>query len=82
MTKVTIYTTPICAYCKAAKQYFADHNIEYTEVDVAADQAAARMIVAKSGQMGVPIISIEKDGQEELVIGFDQPKLARLLGLV
>lgn len=81
MSKVTIYTTPTCAYCKAAKQFFTDNKVEYTEVDVAADQQEAQKIVEKTGQMGVPVITVEKDGQEDVVVGFDQAKLSELLGL-
>ena len=81
MANVIIYTTPTCAYCKAAKQFFADNNVEYTEIDVAADQQEAQKMVQKSGQMGVPVITVEKDGKEEIVVGFDQGRLAELLGV-
>jgi glutaredoxin 3 len=81
MANVIIYTTPTCAYCKATKQFFADNNIEYKEINVAADQKEAQKLIEKSGQMGVPVITIEKDGKEEVVVGFNQPKLAALLGV-
>jgi len=78
---VTIYTTPTCAYCKTAKEFFQAHNINYSEVDVAADRAEAQKMVEKSGQMGVPVIIVEKNGQENIVVGFDKPKLVELLGV-
>ena len=78
---VTIYTTPTCAYCKTAKEFFQAHNINYSEVDVAADRAEAQKMVEKSGQMGVPVIIVEKDGQENIVIGFNKPKLVELFGI-
>lgn len=73
--KVTIYTTPTCAFCKLAKEYFKQHKIEYTEKDVTEDMAAQAEMLAKSQQMGVPVIDI--DGQ--IVVGFDQPRLESLL---
>jgi len=79
--KVSIYTTPTCPYCKQAKEFFKENNVEYEEIDVAADQKAAEEMVHKSGQMAVPVIVIEKDGKEDLVAGFDQKKLTQLLGL-
>lgn len=75
MKNVTIYTTPSCGWCKAAKQYFGEHNVTYSEKDVAADPVARNEMLEKSKQMGVPVIDI--DGN--IVIGFNQPRLAELL---
>lgn len=75
MKKVTIYTTPSCHYCNLAKQYFQDNEIEYTEYDVTTDMDRQREMIEKSGQMGVPVIMVD----EELIVGFNQPKLAELL---
>ena len=74
---MTIYTTPTCGFCRMAKQYFQEHSVEYQEKDVAVDEEARHDMVHKSGQMGVPVIDI--DGA--IVVGFDQPKLAELLGV-
>ncbi|MBU6414952.1 glutaredoxin family protein [Patescibacteria group bacterium] len=72
-----IYTTPSCVYCKMAKEFFAKHGIAYEEKNVAQDVSARDEMVQKSGQLGVPVIDI--DGQ--IIIGFDQPRLAELLGI-
>lgn len=77
MANVTIYSTPTCGYCKMAKAYFQENNVQYTEKDVSVDAAARDEMVQKSGQLGVPVIDI--DGT--LVVGFDKSKLAELLGL-
>ncbi|MBI4250112.1 glutaredoxin family protein [Candidatus Uhrbacteria bacterium] len=77
MANVTIYSTPTCGYCKMAKAYFQENNVEYTEKDVSVDAAARDEMVQKSGQLGVPVIDI--DGN--LVVGFDKSKLAELLAL-
>jgi glutaredoxin-like YruB-family protein len=79
MAKVKIYTTPTCVYCMLTKEFFKQNNIEYEEVNVAFDQAGAKEMIAKSGQMGVPVISIEKDGKEKIVVGFNKEKLSELL---
>ena len=75
--KVKIYTTPTCQFCKVAKAFFKENDVEFEEVDVAADQAAAEAMVKKTGQMSVPQIEIG----DEVVIGFDEKKLRELLGL-
>lgn len=75
MKKVTIYSTPTCVYCHAVKDFFDQNNVEYTELDVAADLEARKQMVDKSGQMGVPVIDI--DGS--IVIGFDEGRLKEII---
>ncbi len=77
MSKITIYTTPYCAYCKMAKEYFKSKGLEYAEYDVMADVPKREEMVKKSGQMGVPVIDI--DGK--IVVGFDRPKINEYLGI-
>lgn len=77
MTKVRIYTTPTCVYCKMTKEFFKNNRIEYEEKNVAEDADARDEMIAKSGQMGVPVIEV--DGK--IIIGFDQPKLKEALGI-
>ncbi len=75
--QVTIYSTPTCAYCKMTKEFFKEHNVAYSEKNVAEDAGARNEMIQKSGQMGVPVIDI--DGQ--LVVGFQKEKLSDLLNL-
>jgi len=77
MTNVTIYSSPTCHFCHMAKDFFTANNIEFTDKDVASDPTAIQEAIAKSGQMGVPVIDI--DGN--IVIGFNEPKLRELLGI-
>jgi len=77
MKNVTIYSTPGCVYCKMAKNFFEDNNIQYTEYDLSTDAERREEMIKKTGQMAVPIIDI--DG--EIAIGFDQVKLSEMLGL-
>ena len=78
---VTIYSTQTCGYCKAAKAYFGENNIEYTDIDVGADQEKAKEMIERSGQMGVPVIVIGEGDEEQLIVGFDQNRIAEALGL-
>jgi glutaredoxin 3 len=73
--RVVIYSTPTCPYCKRAKDYLTRKGIPYREYNVAADRDAAKEMVKKSGQMGVPVILIG----DEVLIGFNQTQLDRLL---
>ena len=78
MKKVTIYTTPSCHFCHQAKEYFKENNIPYEEWDVAANMEKRAEMVAMTKQLGVPVIRIDND----VVIGFNKPKVAALLGLM
>jgi glutaredoxin 3 len=75
MKKVEIYSTPTCTYCQAAKEFFTQNGVEYTEYDVAADLEKRTEMVEKSGQMGVPVIAIG----EEVIVGFDQERIQAAL---
>lgn len=77
MPDITIYSTPTCPYCKMAKAFLTEKNIPFTEVDVSADEAKAREMIEKSGQMGVPVIDV--DGK--IIVGFDREELAKAAGI-
>ncbi len=75
--KVILFSTPTCSFCSAAKRYFKERNIRFTDVDVSRDQSAARDMMRRTGQMGVPVIIINN----KPIIGFDKPKINQMLNL-
>lgn len=77
MKEVTIYSTPTCAYCRATKAFLKEHNVAYTDYDVAADKDKAQEMIKRSGQMGTPVVFIGED----MVVGFDEGRLKQLLGI-
>ncbi|MCK5451395.1 MAG: NrdH-redoxin [Candidatus Omnitrophica bacterium] len=77
MKNVKVYSSPACAYCVRAKQFLKDNSVEFEEIDVSLNPDAAREIVEKSGQMGVPVIDIEG----EIIVGFDKGEIEKALGL-
>jgi len=74
-TSVIIYSTPVCHFCHAAKEFFAENDVAFTEHDVAADLEKRQEMIEMTGQMGVPVIRIGDD----VVIGFDEDKVKELL---
>ncbi|MBT8508377.1 glutaredoxin [Methanomicrobiaceae archaeon CYW5] len=76
MPKVTIYTTANCQYCRLTKAFFQKHGVEYEEIDVGTDTAAAAEMVEKSGQYGVPVTIV--DG--EVIVGFDAARFNEIFG--
>jgi glutaredoxin len=64
-----------------AKAFFQEKGVEYEEYDVAADAARRQEMLNKSGQMGVPVITVGEEGAEQIIIGFDKPALSQALGV-
>ena len=77
MKNVVIYSTPTCHFCQMTKEFFKEHNIEYTDYDVSTDAEKRQEMIEKSGQMGVPVVFVD----DEMMIGFDKDKLSKALGL-
>lgn len=75
--KVVVFSTPTCSYCNMAKSYFREKGIKFMDIDVSRDQAAARDMVRRSGQMGVPVIDIGG----KIIVGFNRPQINTLLGI-
>jgi glutaredoxin-like YruB-family protein len=75
--KVIVFSTPTCTYCNMAKQYFRQKHVKFTDVDVSRDMSAARDMLRRSGQAGVPVIDIGG----KIVVEFNRPKIDQLLGL-
>jgi glutaredoxin-like YruB-family protein len=75
--KVIVFSTPTCTFCNQAKRYFREKNIRFTDVDISRDQSAARDILKKTGQMGVPVILINN----RPIVGFDRNKINQMLNI-
>jgi len=60
-----------------AIEFLKKHGIEFEEINVQENRAAAVEMIKKSGQNGVPVIDI--DGA--IIVGFDEPKLRGALGI-
>lgn len=81
MTKITIYSTHTCPYCKMLKDYLNQKGLAFDNVFVDDDQAKAEEMMKISGQMGVPFTVIERDdGTKENILGFDRSKIDQVLG--
>ena len=75
--QVTIYSTPTCHFCHAAKAFFDENGVAYEDVNVATDLERRKEMVDMTGQMGVPVIRVEDD----VIVGFDEAKLKELLAI-
>ena len=76
--RVLVYSSPTCVWCMRAKTYLRTRGVPFRDVDVSRDPAAARNLVRRTGQMGVPVIEV--DGRP--IVGFDQARIDGALGLL
>ena len=75
--RVVVFSSPTCVWCSRAKTYLRSRGVPFRDVDVSREQAAARDLVRRTGQMGVPVIEI--DGRP--IVGFAQARIDSALGL-
>ncbi len=75
MTKIKIYSTPTCVFCKQTKEFLKEKKIPFEDIDVSKNRKAVEELVKKSGQLGVPVIDI--DGK--IIIGFDQDAIEKAI---
>jgi glutaredoxin 3 len=59
MTRIILYTTPYCGYCRAAKRLLASKGLDFTEIDVSEDCAMREEMISRAmGVRTVPQIFI------------------------
>ena len=75
--KVIVYSTATCPYCIMIKNFLTEQKIPFENIDVGKDREAAKAMIEKSGQMGVPVVDI--DGT--IIIGFNKPEIIKALGI-
>ncbi|HET8756735.1 MAG TPA: glutaredoxin domain-containing protein [Solirubrobacteraceae bacterium] len=70
MSRVTIYTTEPCGFCRVAKSLLAKRNVPFTEVNLAKDPSGRAELVRITGMMTFPQVVIDDEpigGYQELV---------------
>ena len=58
MTNVTIYTTPTCPYCIAAKALLKGKGVTFNEISIEGDRSAAAALAGRTGRRTVPQIFV------------------------
>lgn len=79
--KILVYSTSTCPYCVEVKDYLDAKKIKYSEIDIENNEKKAQEMVKKSGQMGVPVVIIQKNGKENIIVGFEKDEIDQLIGL-
>lgn len=70
MTKATLYSSAICPYCVAAKNFLRNKGVEYEEVRIDLDPARREEMMARTRRTSVPQIffgDVHVGGFDDLV---------------
>jgi glutaredoxin len=74
---VVMYCTPWCPDCRRARAYLRERGIEFVEVDISRDRAAAKRVRAwAGGNETTPTFDI----RGTIVVEFDRARLDQLFG--
>ena len=91
MTRIVLYTTPFCGYCRAAKRLLGDKGLVFEEIDVAFDdEKRDEMIGRAGGSQTVPqtfidgrhvgghaeLAALEREGRLDALIAGEPAALA------
>jgi len=72
---IKIYTNPHCPHSDKVMKFFKKKQIEFEELTLFKEAQNRIDIIHKTGMLSTPVIEID----DELVIGFDGPKLNKIL---
>jgi len=79
LSKVTVYTKPLCVPCDELKDYLKNKNIKFEETNSLLTLSGAAGIVLSSERP--PITTLDySDGTTRRIVGFDEALLDSLLG--
>jgi glutaredoxin 3 len=70
LSRVTIYTTEPCGFCRVAKSLLDKRDVPYNEVNLAKDPSGRMELVRMTGMMTFPQVVIDDTpigGYQELV---------------
>jgi glutaredoxin 3 len=81
MSRLTVYTTEPCGYCRTAKALLERRGIPYDEVNLAKDADGRAELVSRTGLMTFPQVMIDDEplgGFQELAAADRSGRLAEL----
>jgi glutaredoxin 3 len=81
LSRVTIYTTEPCGFCRVAKGLLSKRNVPFVEINLAKDPSGRAELVRITGMMTFPQVVIDDEpigGYQELVAADKSGRLTEL----
>jgi len=79
MTRITVYTTEPCGYCRTAKALLDKRGIPYEEINLSKDAEGRAELVSRTGMMTFPQVIVDGEpigGFQELAAADRAGRLA------
>jgi glutaredoxin len=79
---VTIYGTSWCGACAAARRFFKANKVPFADHDIEREPEAEREMMTKAKRAGLAVSGVPViDAGGQLMLGFDEGRLRRILGI-
>ncbi len=72
--KIVLFSSPVCKWCKVAKEHFKKNGLKFKEINITKDEKAARDC-EKHGCRGVPVVLVGT----KWICGFDKKAIEKAL---
>ncbi|MGB9726687.1 MAG: glutaredoxin family protein [Minisyncoccia bacterium] len=73
--EIKIYSSPDCPYCYTVKDYLAQKEIEFEEIDLYENPEKRKEMEKISHQKNIPVLVINN----EVIVGWNKEKIDELL---
>lgn len=75
-SRVRIFSTPTCPYCKQAKEFFTSKGIVFEDIDVTSNPNSLKeMRTISGGARTVPVIVID----DAVIVGYEEADIVKIL---
>lgn len=81
MSRVTVYSTDPCSFCRRVKALLDSRGVEYAEINLSKDPAGRMELAHRTGMMSFPQVLVDGEllgGYAELQAAADSDKLDEL----
>lgn len=79
--RIRLFATPDCPFCIKTRELLRKYEIEFEDKNVLEDEKARTEMIKISQQTAVPVIEITRSHSVEIITGFDEEKIRKLLNL-
>ncbi|MFX1519161.1 MAG: glutaredoxin family protein [Promethearchaeota archaeon] len=79
--RIRLFSTPDCPFCNKVRELLKNYELEFEDNNVLEDEKARTEMIKISQQTAVPVIEITRSNSIEIITGFDEKKIRKLLNL-
>jgi len=77
--EIKLYGAEWCLFCVKEKKFLENKKIKFEYIDVQNNEGAAKYLVNRTKQTGIPVTEIIENRKSEFIIGFDEEAIRKKL---